>query len=128
MARGGHCLPGDAVNLVEGVGPQEPVVSCANEQLQGQRLTLHITVQLSGGERKEAIVVKPSCFLQRKNHPLASCQKQTKVFQRSGPQCMVFKQSTHLGSCDHHFIFSNLLPMAFVHFLHVSPSEMLILQ
>lgn len=62
VARGGHRLPGDAVNLVEGVGPQEPVVSCANEQLQGQRLALHVTMQLRGGERKDAVVVK-SCLL-----------------------------------------------------------------
>lgn len=34
VARSGYRLPSDAVDLVEGVGPQQPVVSCANEQLQ----------------------------------------------------------------------------------------------
>lgn len=48
MAWGGHCLAGNAVDLVEGVGPQQPVVSRANEQLQGQRLALHVAVKLRG--------------------------------------------------------------------------------
>lgn len=70
MARGGHRLPGDAVDLVEGVGPQQPVVSRANEQLQGQRLALHVAVELRGEkERKGTVVVKPF----PKKLPLACC-------------------------------------------------------
>lgn len=49
MAGCGHGLAGDAVDLVEGVRTQEAVVRCANEQLQGQRLTLHVAVQLKKG-------------------------------------------------------------------------------
>lgn len=66
MARGGHRLPGDTVDLVEGVGPQQPVVSCADEQLQGQRLALHVAVELRGEkERIDTVVVKPSCPLKK---------------------------------------------------------------
>lgn len=50
VARGGHCLAGDAVDLVEGVRPQQPVVSSADEQLQGQRLALHVAMKLRGRE------------------------------------------------------------------------------
>lgn len=46
VARGGHRLPRDTVDLVEGVGPQQPVVGGANEELQGQRLALHVAVKL----------------------------------------------------------------------------------
>ncbi len=71
MARGGHRLPGDAVDLVEGVGPQQPVISCANEQLQCQRLALHVAVELrEEKERKDTVVVKPSCPFKKK-HPNA---------------------------------------------------------
>ena len=70
MARGGHRLPGDAVDLVEGVWPQQPVVSSADEQLQGERLALHVAVELRGDkDRKHAVVVKPSCpFLKKKKN------------------------------------------------------------
>lgn len=46
VARGGHRLAGDAVDLVEGVGPQQPVVCRADEELQGKRLALHVAVKL----------------------------------------------------------------------------------
>lgn len=46
MTHGGHCLPSDAVDLVKGMGPKQPVVSCANEQLQRQWLTLHVPMKL----------------------------------------------------------------------------------
>lgn len=46
VAGRGHRLPGDAVDLVEGVGPQQPVVGRADEQLQGQRFVLHVAVEL----------------------------------------------------------------------------------
>lgn len=52
VARGGHGLAGDAVHLVEGVGPQEPVVGRADEQLQGQRLALHVAMKLKGREEE----------------------------------------------------------------------------
>lgn len=45
---GGHCLPSDAMDLVKGMGPKHPVVSCANEQLQCQWLTLHVPMKLRG--------------------------------------------------------------------------------
>lgn len=51
VARRGHRLAGDAVDLVEGVRPQQPVVGRADEQLQGQRLALHVAVEL--GREKE---------------------------------------------------------------------------
>lgn len=61
VARGGHRLPGDAVDLVESVGPQQPVVSCADEQLQGQRLALHVAVKLRRNRaRKDAVAVRTS--------------------------------------------------------------------
>lgn len=67
VARGGHSLPGDTVDLVEGVGPQQPVVSCANEQLQGQRLALHVAVKLRWEkERKDTVAVKTACPFQKK--------------------------------------------------------------
>lgn len=70
MARGGHRLPGDAVDLVEGVWPQQPVVSGADEQLQGERLALHVAVELRvDKKRKHAVVVKPSCPF--KTNPLS---------------------------------------------------------
>lgn len=50
VARRGHRLPGDTVDLVEGVGPQQPVIGRADEQLQGQRLALHVAVELRGEE------------------------------------------------------------------------------
>lgn len=70
VARGGHRLPGDTVDLVEGVGPQQPVVSCANEQLQGQRLALHVAVKLRRKkEEKDTVVVKPlGPFPRKKSH------------------------------------------------------------
>lgn len=46
VARRGHRLARDAVDLVEGVGPEQPVVSGADEQLQGQRFVLHVAVEL----------------------------------------------------------------------------------
>ena len=48
MAGGGDGLAGDAVDLVEGMGPQETVVCRTNEQLQGQGLTLHVALELEG--------------------------------------------------------------------------------
>ena len=77
MARGGHRLAGDAVDLVEGVRPQQPVVRRADEQLQGQGLALHVAVELRGGRGRKDITVKPS---------LAFCQKQMWVCQSSGSQ------------------------------------------
>lgn len=49
MARRGHGLPRDAVDLVEGVGPQQPVISRADEELQGQGVALRVSVELWGG-------------------------------------------------------------------------------
>lgn len=106
MARGGHRLPGDAVDLVEGVRPQQPVVGRADEQLQGQRLALHVAVELRGGARKErdSVVVKAS-----KKHSLVILSKKTKKkIERGSPRVralsvVVFKQSAHLGSCNHRF-------------------------
>lgn len=54
LARRGHRLPGDAVDLVEGVRPEQPVVSGADEELQGERLALHVAVEL--GENREVVV------------------------------------------------------------------------
>ena len=57
VACGGHGLAGDAVDLVEGVGAQQAVVRRADEELQGERLVLHVAVELEdqgesgGGER-----------------------------------------------------------------------------
>ena len=52
MAGGGDGLAGDAVDLVEGVGAQEAVVCSADEQLQGERLTVHVAVQLAEEQRE----------------------------------------------------------------------------
>lgn len=56
VARGGNRLPRDAVDLVEGVGPQQPVISSADEELQGQRLALHVAMKLRWeNEREDAV-------------------------------------------------------------------------
>ena len=68
VARGGHRLARDAVDLVEGVRPQQPVVSRADEQLQGQRLALHVARGATRRQRgdKNTVMVKPSlCFLSK---------------------------------------------------------------
>ncbi|MEQ2198500.1 hypothetical protein XENOCAPTIV_013739, partial [Xenoophorus captivus] len=52
MAWRGHRFASDPVDLVEGVGPQQPVVSGADEQLQSQRFALHVAMKLR--EDKEA--------------------------------------------------------------------------
>lgn len=57
MARGGHRLAGDAVDLVEGVGPQQPVVCRADEELQGQGLALHVAVKLRREKGKAEVSV-----------------------------------------------------------------------
>lgn len=46
MAGGGDRLPRDAVDLVEGVWPQQPVVRCPDEQLQREGLILQVAVEL----------------------------------------------------------------------------------
>lgn len=82
VTRGGHCLPSDAVDLVEGMRPEQPVVSCADEQLQRQRLTLHVTMKLRGENRhvlKRIIQnINASAFVQhfsknKKKAQLTSC-------------------------------------------------------
>lgn len=50
VARGGHSLACDPVDLVEGVWPQQPVISCADEQLQSQGFALHVPVKLRDKE------------------------------------------------------------------------------
>lgn len=46
VAGRGHGLARDAVDLVEGVGSEQPVVRRANEQLQRQRLAFHVAEEL----------------------------------------------------------------------------------
>lgn len=46
MAGCGHGLACDAVDLVKSVWPQETVVCSADEQLQSQRLAVHVAVKL----------------------------------------------------------------------------------
>ena len=46
VAGSGHRLAGDAVDLVEGVGAQQAVVGGADEELQSERLVLHVSVEL----------------------------------------------------------------------------------
>lgn len=46
MAGCGHGLACDAVDLVESMWPQETVVCRPDEQLQSQRLALHVAVKL----------------------------------------------------------------------------------
>lgn len=48
MAGGGHGLACDAVDLVEGVWPQQAVVRGPDEQLQCERLILQVAVELAG--------------------------------------------------------------------------------
>lgn len=67
VARGGHRLPCDTVDLVEGVGPQQPVVSSANEELQGQRLALHVAMKLRRENDREDTVRMEK---KGKRHPL----------------------------------------------------------
>lgn len=52
LAGSGHGLAGDAVHLVEGVGPQVAIVGCANEHLQVHRL-LAVAQQLREGHMQE---------------------------------------------------------------------------
>ena len=59
VAGGGDGLAGDPVHLVEGVGPQQPVVRCPDEQLQGERLALHVAVQL-GREGDRPVSAAPT--------------------------------------------------------------------
>lgn len=47
MAGGGHGLPRDAVDLVEGMWPQQTVVRSPDEQLQRERLALQVAVELA---------------------------------------------------------------------------------
>lgn len=51
MAGGGDGLARDAVDLVEGMRSQEAVVCGPDEQLQGERLALHVTIKLAGEQR-----------------------------------------------------------------------------
>lgn len=51
MAGSRDGLASDAVDLVEGMWSQEAVVCGPDEQLQGERLTLHVTVKLAGEQR-----------------------------------------------------------------------------
>ena len=65
MAGGGDGLAGDAVDLVEGMWSQEAVVCGPYEQLQGERLALHVAIKLAGeqrdpGERQHHILRPPS--------------------------------------------------------------------
>lgn len=53
---GGHRLPGDTMDLVEGMGPEQPVVSRANEQLKSQWFTLHVTMKLRKQEELQTCV------------------------------------------------------------------------
>lgn len=47
VAGGGHGLPRDAVDLVEGVWPQQTVVRRPDEQLQREGLALQVAVELA---------------------------------------------------------------------------------
>lgn len=47
VAGGGHGLPRDAVDLVEGVWPQQAVVRRPDEQLQCEGLALQVAVELA---------------------------------------------------------------------------------
>lgn len=47
VAGGGHGLPRDAVDLVEGMWPQQTVVRRPDEQLQRERLALQVAVELA---------------------------------------------------------------------------------
>lgn len=52
MAGSGDSLASDAVDLVEGMWSQEAVVCGPDEQLQGERLGLHVTIKLAGGQKQ----------------------------------------------------------------------------
>lgn len=62
VAGGGDGLAGDAVDLVEGMWSQEAVVCGPDEQLQGERLALHVTVKLAR-EQRDPGKVATSCFM-----------------------------------------------------------------
>lgn len=66
MTGGGHSLPRDPVDLVEGVRSQQAVVRCPDEQLQRERLGLQVAMQLA---REQEIPAK---------HPSAGCLESIK--------------------------------------------------
>lgn len=60
MAGGGHGLARDAMDLVEGVWPQQAVVCRPNEQLQRERLVLQVAVELAGEQNALSACAQPA--------------------------------------------------------------------
>lgn len=80
LAGGGHGLAGDAVHLVEGVGPQVAIVGRANEHLQVHRL-LAVAQQLRGGHRNSNRLETPTAYVcAHHKHTMSPKSLQSVVF------------------------------------------------